>query len=93
MFYYNDRAEPVTPKIILYHIWKQLSYALNQSKIKELTPSTILHNDTNIIYQFDFWVDATTHVPLGAGNIDEVDKTKLVYGMGDVIQIGALYNE
>ncbi|HHX70509.1 MAG TPA: hypothetical protein GX708_20955 [Gallicola sp.] len=93
LFYYNDRAEPVTPKLYSTTFGEQLSYALNQSEVKALTPSTILHNESNIIYQFDFWVDATTHVPLGAGNIDEVDKTKLVYGVGDIIQIGALYNE
>ena len=93
MFYYNEDANPMPVKNYEADFGNELSYTLDQSKIKALTPLTILHNASNIIYQFHYWVDATTHVPLGAGHIDEVDKTKLVYGMGDVIQIGALYNE
>lgn len=93
MFYYDEDANPMPVKNYEADFGNELSYTLDQSEIKALTPLTILHNASNIIYQFDWWVDATTHVPLDAGHIDEVDKTKLVYGMGDVIQIGALYNE
>ena len=69
-----------------------MSYTLDQSEIKALTPLQfyIMHQILfiNFIVGSMYYSRSTS-----AGHIDEVDKTKLVYGMGDVNQIGALYNE
>lgn len=93
LFYYSESAQPMGPN---YHITKfgqPISYALDEEAVKAFTYEIILDNPTNIQYWFDYWIEATAHVPLASGNLVEVDKTRLMYGTGDIVSLGTLYNE
>ena len=91
LFYYSETGAPLGPYYYPTTFGEQLQYALNEPGVIALQHAYVNHNSTR--YAFNYWVDATTHVPLGAGNIPRTDMTQRVYGDGLVIQLSTLYNQ